>query len=109
TGSAVVPVEPDGIRHVYHLYVIRSSKRDGLLDHLKGAGIGAGIHYPIPLHRQPAYLKPCYVPVSLPHTERAAAEVLSLPIYPELSDEQQQAVVDTVGSFPGRPSRVRPA
>jgi len=99
--DVVVPVETDGVRHVYHLYVIRSSKRDGLLEHLKGAGIGAGIHYPIPLHRQPAYLKRGYGPVSLPHTERAAAEVLSLPIYPELSDDQQQAVVDAVGSFPG--------
>jgi dTDP-4-amino-4,6-dideoxygalactose transaminase len=99
--DVVVPVETDGIRHVYHLYVIRSSTRDGLLDHLKGAGIAAGIHYPIPLHRQPAYVKRGYGPVSLPHTERAAAEVLSLPMYPELSDEQQQAVVDAVGSFRG--------
>ena len=95
------PSRPTASEHVYHLYVIRSSTRDGLLDHLKGAGIGAGIHYPIPLHRQPAYTKRGYGPVSLPHTERAAAEVLSLPIYPELSDEQQQAVVDAVGSFHG--------
>ena len=63
--------------------------RDPVLDsgtasshHLKGAGIGAGIHYPIPLHRQPAYTKRGYGPVSLPHTERAAAEVLSLPMLP---------------------------
>jgi len=99
--DVVTPAETAGIRHVYHLYVIRSSARDGLLAHLKGAGVAAGIHYPIPLHRQPAYVDRGYGKVSLPHTERAAAEVLSLPMYPELSDEQQQAVVGAVASFRG--------
>lgn len=101
-GSDVVtPDDSAAVRHVYHLYVIRSSARDGLLEHLKRAGVAAGIHYPIPLHRQPAYMNRGYGSVSLPHSERAAAEVLSLPIYPELSDTQQQAVVDAVGSFRG--------
>ena len=99
--DVVTPDETAGVRHVYHLYVVRSSKRDGLLAHLRGAGIAAGIHYPIPLHRQPAYVGRGYGSVRLPHTERAAAEVLSLPMYPELSDQQQQAVVDAVGSFRG--------
>ena len=99
--DVVTPVETAGVRHVYHLYVIRSAERDGLLAHLKGAGIGAGVHYPIPLHRQPAYVKRGYGAVNLPHTERAAAQVLSLPIYPELSDAQAQAVADAIGSFRG--------
>ena len=97
--DVVPPVEAAGSRHVYHLYVLRSRFRDRLLDHLKAAGVGAGIHYPIPLHRQPAYLRQGYGDVSLPQTELAAAEVLSLPLYPELPETDQNAVVDAIGSF----------
>jgi dTDP-4-amino-4,6-dideoxygalactose transaminase len=95
-----VPTERDGMRHVYHLFVLRSQRRDALLEHLKTAGVMAGIHYPIPLHRQPAYLALGYGDVSLPHTERAAAEVLSLPMYPELTDEASAFVAETVRRFP---------
>ncbi|MCV0403174.1 MAG: DegT/DnrJ/EryC1/StrS family aminotransferase [Chloroflexi bacterium] len=91
-----VPVTRDGFRHVFHLYVVRSARRDELLARLREEGIGAGIHYPIPLHRQPAYVALGYGDVSLPHTEAAAAEVLSLPMYPELTDEQIQRIVATV-------------
>ena len=90
----------DGVRHVYHLYVVRTERRDALLEHLKAAEVMAGIHYPIPLHRQPAYVALGYGEVSLPHTERAAAEVLSLPIYPELPDAALRYVADTVRAFP---------
>jgi len=93
------PRETAGTRHVYHLYVVRASNRDGLLAHLKGEGIGAGIHYPIPLHRQPAYVGLGYGDVSLPHTERAAAAVLSLPIFPELSGEQVEWIARAVRAF----------
>ncbi len=58
------------MRHVYHLYVVRSTRRDALLEHLKAAGIGAGVHYPIPLHRQPAYAASATATCRLPHTER---------------------------------------
>jgi dTDP-4-amino-4,6-dideoxygalactose transaminase len=95
----VLPSEPPDGRHVFHLYVVRSPKRGALLDHLKARGIGAGVHYPVPLHRQPAYLKLGSGRVSLPETERAAAEVLSLPLYPELDDVRVRAVADAVGSF----------
>lgn len=78
---------PD-VRHVYHLYVIRAEGRDALLDRLKARGVSAGVHYPIPVHRQPVYMRQGYDRLSLPLTERAAQEVLSLPMYPELSDEQ---------------------
>ncbi len=94
-----VPTARDGVRHVYHLFVLRSGRRDALLEHLKAAGVMAGIHYPIPLHRQPAYLALGYGDVSLPHTERAAAEVLSLPMYPELPDEASAFVAETVRRF----------
>ncbi len=96
--SITTPVEADGRRHVYHLYVIRSGARDPLLAGLRDSGIGVGVHYPIPLHRQPAYAAIGYANVSLPETERAAAEVLSLPMYPELTDGQLQAVAHAVRS-----------
>jgi len=98
--DVAIPVVREGVRHVYHLYVVRSERRDALLEHLKAADVMAGIHYPIPLHRQPAYVALGYSEVSLPHTERAAAEVLSLPIYPELPDTALAYVADTVRSFP---------
>ncbi len=100
TGTPVrTPGEAPGRRHVYHLYVIRTDRRDGLLEHLKSREIGAGVHYPIPLHRQPAYLKQGFASVSLPETERAAAEVLSLPLYPELTEDKVRTVVEAVRSF----------
>jgi dTDP-4-amino-4,6-dideoxygalactose transaminase len=99
-GSPVQPpVEPAGVRHVYHLYVVRTPRRDALLEHLKANGVAAGIHYPIPLHRQPAYASLGYGGLSLPETERAAAEVLSLPMYPELTDEQLGHIAACVRSF----------
>ena len=96
--DVVIPHEDPRARHVYHLYVIRSRARDALLAHLKAAGVQAGIHYPVPLHRQPAY-GDRYGGLTLPETERAAAEVLSLPLYPELADEQIRLTADAVRSF----------
>jgi dTDP-4-amino-4,6-dideoxygalactose transaminase len=97
--DVITPGVRDGARHVYHLYVVRARQRDALLDHLRASGVMAGIHYPVPLHRQPAYVALGYGDVSLPHTERAAAEVISLPIYPELTDEQSSYVADAVRTF----------
>jgi dTDP-4-amino-4,6-dideoxygalactose transaminase len=93
----VLPTEDPLDEHVFHLYVVRSQRRDALLAHLNEAGVGAGIHYPVPLHRQPAYRD--LAPVNLPHTEQAAAEVLSLPLFPELTEEQQAYVVDQMCRF----------
>ena len=90
------PVEAERRRHVYHLYVVRSQRRDDLLAALKDEGIGAGVHYPVPLHRQPAYSVLGYGDQSLPETERAAAEVLSLPMYPEMTEEQIGVVASAV-------------
>lgn len=90
------PFESPNVRHVYHLYVIRTAHRDRMLEHLQSKGIGAGIHYPIPLHRQPAYLKQGYGEVRLPITEQVASEIISLPMYPELSREQIEYVAQAV-------------
>ena len=90
------PFESENVRHVYHLYVVRTSRRDQLLAQLKAKGIDAGIHYPIPVHRQPVYVKLGYGDVSLPITEKTAAEILSLPMYPELRREQIEYVAQAV-------------
>ena len=81
-------------RAVYHLYVIRTAARDALAAHLRARGIGTGVHYPVPVHRQPAYAHLGCGPGSLPATEAAAAEVLSLPMYPDLLP----TAVDTIAA-----------
>lgn len=95
----VLPVEPSGSRSVYHLYVVRVKDRDGLMEHLKQAGIGTGIHYPIPLHLQKAYASMNYGHGAFPVTERVAEEIVSLPMYPQLTAEQQARVVAGIKSF----------
>jgi dTDP-4-amino-4,6-dideoxygalactose transaminase len=97
--SLVTPSQDPRDRHVFHLYVVRSLRRDDLLASLTAAGIGAGVHYPIPLHRQPAYEARGYGDCRLPAAEAAAGEVLSLPLYPELTDEQIGSVVAEVRQF----------
>ena len=94
--DVVTPFVAPDVRHVFHLYVIRVNRRDNVLDYLKKKGIGAGIHYPIPLHQQPAYRNTDIGRVSLPVTEQVAQEVLSLPMYPELKEEQIRYIVDAV-------------
>ena len=95
------PYEPSSSNAVYHLYVIRSKDRDGLQRHLAEAGIGTGVHYPVALHLQKAYLDMGYKEGDFPIAERAAAEVLSLPMYPQLRLEQQQRVAKEVFDFFG--------
>jgi dTDP-4-amino-4,6-dideoxygalactose transaminase len=97
--GVILPYESPNNRHVYHQYVIRTKERDELLSYLAARQIGAGVHYPTPLHRQPAYLKHGYADVHLPETEQAAAEVLSLPMYPELTADQLVHIAETVRSF----------
>jgi len=92
----VVPQEPAWARGVYHLYVIRTAARDALRDALNQSGIGTGLHYPLPLHRQKAYRHLPYGPGRFPVSERSAGEVLSLPMYPELTEEQIGEVCETI-------------
>lgn len=84
---------------VWHLYVIRTPQRDRLLDHLREYGVEAGVHYPVPLHLQPAYAQLGYRRGDLPVTEAVADTCLSLPLYPEMSDSQQDRVVELVRDF----------
>ena len=96
------PYEPSWSRMVYHLYVIRTSDRDGLMACLKDKGIGTGIHYPIPLHLQKAYASLNYAPGDFPVTERVAEQIVSLPMFPQLSAEQQATVVAEMVRFVGK-------
>ncbi|HXJ36551.1 MAG TPA: DegT/DnrJ/EryC1/StrS family aminotransferase [Candidatus Eisenbacteria bacterium] len=104
-GVAGVPDAPivlpgaAGEDHVVHQYVVRARRRDGLLAHLRDAGVGAQVYYPVPLHLQPPIAPRCVTPVPLDETERAAREVLALPVYPELTPAQIDAVVAAVRSF----------
>ncbi|MFL5339708.1 MAG: DegT/DnrJ/EryC1/StrS family aminotransferase [Gemmataceae bacterium] len=82
--------------HAFHLYVIRHAGRDRLREELRRRGVETLIHYPVPVHLQPAYADLGYAPGSLPHTERAAAEVLSLPLFPGLTHDQLLRVVSAV-------------
>jgi dTDP-4-amino-4,6-dideoxygalactose transaminase len=89
------PATRRGASHVWHQYVVRSAGRDALQQALKDRGIGTNIHYPVPVHRQPAYAGRLLAgPSGLGETERAAAEVLSLPMYPQLSDASVAAVIE---------------
>jgi dTDP-4-amino-4,6-dideoxygalactose transaminase len=94
-----LPLTTPGSRHVFHLYVVRTPERDRLLDHLKKDGIMAGVHYPVPLHRQPAYLDLGYGRTTLPVAERAAREVLSLPLYPELDQSRAERVASSIERY----------
>jgi len=91
--------EPSWSRAVYHLFVVRTAHRDGLIEHLKKQGIGTGIHYPIPLHLQKAYASLNYAPGDFPVTEQVAAEIVSLPMFPHLTPVQQVRVVEQVLEF----------
>jgi len=100
TGSSVVaPKAMSYGQHAYHLYVVRSARRDELQAFLKERGIGALIHYPVPIHLQPAYRGRLGDVDSLPETERAAHEILSLPMFPELSEDEIRQVADAVRAF----------
>jgi dTDP-4-amino-4,6-dideoxygalactose transaminase len=95
----VLPFTDPRATHVFHQYVIRAPRRDALRDHLTAQGIGSEVFYPVPLHLQAALKDLGYQSGDFPHAERAAAEVLALPIYPELRDDEQQAVVNAIRKF----------
>lgn len=86
------PMERSGARHVYHLYVVRSDKRDALRTHLLENGVGSGVHYPVPVHLQPGYARLGGGAGTFPVTEQAAREVLSLPMFPELTAREARSV-----------------
>jgi len=99
-GSGIVtPVEIPGATHVYHLYVIRVPRRDELQAHLRQQGIGAAIHYPVPIHLQPFYAGNGFRKGQFPITEQVCDEILSLPMFPEMTVGQVEYVVAQVHHF----------
>jgi dTDP-4-amino-4,6-dideoxygalactose transaminase len=99
TEGVVLPITDPRAHHVFHQYVIRAPRRDALRQYLTDRKIGSEIYYPIPLHEQTSLSSLGYKHGDLPVTEHAATEVLALPIYPELRDDEQQTVVDAIASF----------
>ena len=95
----VLPFTDPRAEHVFHQYVLRAPRRDALRDHLAAQGIASEIYYPIPLHQQPAFAHLDLAPVSLAESERAAREVLALPIFPELREEEQERIVAAIADF----------
>jgi dTDP-4-amino-4,6-dideoxygalactose transaminase len=94
--DVVLPVEMEWARHVYHLFTVRSKNRDATQAALLNQGIQTGVHYSTPVHLQPAYQDLGYGLGSLPESEKAAKEVLSLPMYPELTDAQLETVAEAL-------------
>ncbi len=98
----VLPLESPGNKHVYHQYTVRTKRRDELRAHLKSLGIDTGVYYPTPLHIEEAYKYLGYSEGDFPEAERACRDVLSLPICPELTEEQVTHVASSVRSFVGQ-------
>src|SRR5437762_4021475 len=95
----VTPPEVPSRTAVYHQYVVRTPRRDALRAYLAEGDIETGIHYPVPIHRQPAWLRTFGEGPALPRAERAARQILSLPVHPDLTDEEVERVADAVSSF----------
>lgn len=98
-GAVALPIEAPFTKGVYHLYVVRVQDREALQAHLAQEGIGTGIHYPIPLHLQKAYQHLGYKQGDFPVTEKVASEIVSLPMFPQLTAEQQKLVTESVASY----------
>jgi dTDP-4-amino-4,6-dideoxygalactose transaminase len=98
-GRVTLPVTTPGNLHVFNQFTIRAGKRDDLRQHLREAGIGTEVYYPIPMHLQNCYKELNFRKGDFPVSERASEEVLSLPIYAELTEDQQACVVQTIAAF----------
>jgi dTDP-4-amino-4,6-dideoxygalactose transaminase len=92
------PATPDG-DHVYHLFIVRTTERDALRAHLDAHGVSTAVHYPFPIHRTEAYAELGMSDGSLPVAERLAEEILTLPLFPTMSDQDVSRIVDAVRAF----------
>jgi dTDP-4-amino-4,6-dideoxygalactose transaminase len=99
TNGVVLPREVEGAKHIWHQYVIRTSKRDALREFLAARQIGSEIYYPVPLHMQQALKGLGYSEGDFPEAERAAREVLALPMFAELRADEQETVVAAIAEF----------
>ena len=106
TSMVKLPLEHKHIKHVFHLFVIQTDHRDELIQHLRKHDIIAGIHYPLPIHEQPAYMGQIKTHGNLTITSTVAKKCLSLPIYPGLSMTEVDKVIDTVNNFFQQPNGV---
>jgi len=97
-----LPTEPAGYHHIYNQYVVRIPDRDRIRRELAGRGIGTEVYYPVPFHLQECFADLGYAKGAFPHAETAAASSLALPIYPELTEAQQAAVVEEIAEALGR-------
>ena len=100
-GIVIVPKEMSYGKHVYHLYVVRVKERDALLANLKSKGVAAGIHYPVPIHLQKAYTDMGLKEGSFPLTEKFSKEIISLPMFPELTEGEVDYIAKCIGEFGG--------
>jgi dTDP-4-amino-4,6-dideoxygalactose transaminase len=101
-GGTTAPVElpePAGEAHVFHVYTVRVRGRDALVRALARAGVGTQVYYRVPLHRQPPLAACAEIPAGVPEADRAAGEVVALPMYPQMSEEQVVRVVEEIASF----------
>jgi dTDP-4-amino-4,6-dideoxygalactose transaminase len=101
--QVVLPTEAPGNRHVWHLFVVRVPRREQVLAALRGSGIGAAVHYPVPLHLEPAFRYLGYRPGDFPVAEAAAQSIISLPIFPQITADQQERVADAIRAAVRRP------
>jgi dTDP-4-amino-4,6-dideoxygalactose transaminase len=101
-GLVTLPIEPAGYHHIYNQYVIRVPDRERIRRELAGRGIGTEVYYPVPFHLQECFADLGYAKGAFPHAETAAASSLALPIYPELTEAQQAAVVEEIAGLLGR-------
>ena len=93
------PLVPEGNESVYNQYTLRVRDRDALREHLQARGIGCAVYYPVPLHLQPCFAYLGYAAGDFPESERAAAEVISIPVYPELEADERERVAEAIEDF----------
>ncbi len=96
-----LPVEKDGFKHVYNIYNIRTEKRNGLKDFLSSKGVSTAVYYPMSLHLQKVYEHLDYKEGDFPNSEKVCREVLALPVFPGLTEEEIKFIVDCISDFCG--------